>query len=176
LVSMQVNQFKEQSVKEFDAYLDIETTGLSQNDCYITVIGIYLCNGRESSVVQIYGRQISGENLLRILQGVRKIYTYNGKRFDLPFINSFLGIDLELQFEHEDLMFRCWECNLKGGLKAVERQLGIYRESQDVDGLYAVWLWNKYIDENDEEALERLLRYNRDDIVNLKTLREKLGG
>lgn len=172
---MRPNRKRNQNIECFDAYLDIETTGLSFVSSDITVIGIYLCDGTESSVVQLYGRQVTAENLLRALKNVQKIYTYNGRRFDLPFINWFLGIDLESNFKHEDLMYRCWECNLKGGLKAVERQLGIDRESRGVNGFYAVWLWNKYIEENDEDALQQLLQYNRDDIVNLRALRNKLG-
>jgi len=39
----------------FDAYLDIETTGLSRFDNDITVIGIYLVNGSNSKLVQLIG-------------------------------------------------------------------------------------------------------------------------
>jgi len=41
-----------------DAYLDIETTGLSCHYADITVIGIYLVNGSESRLVQLVGREV----------------------------------------------------------------------------------------------------------------------
>ena len=77
-------------------------------------------------------------------------------------------------FSHRDLMFDCWRNNLKGGLKAVERQLGINRELKGVDGYEAVRLWWKYVDSFDLDALNTLLEYNREDVVNLKTLKEML--
>ena len=40
-----------------EAYLDIETTGLSRYYDYITVIGIYLCNGRNSKLIQLVERK-----------------------------------------------------------------------------------------------------------------------
>ena len=72
-------------------------------------------------------------------------------------------------------MYDCWRCNLKGGFKAVERQLGISRESKGVNGWDAVLLWRKYLEYNDEDALALLLKYNKEDVINLKTLRERLG-
>ena len=38
---------------ELEAYLDIETTGLSAFSEDITVIGIYLCRGPETDFVQL---------------------------------------------------------------------------------------------------------------------------
>ncbi len=171
---MRKRAVKTQPASSYDAYLDIETTGLSWDYHDITVIGIYRCRGKDTCFTQLYGRNVTRDNLLQALEGVSTIYTYNGRRFDLPFIDASLGINLELYFKHTDLMYNCWERNLKGGFKSVEKQLGIERETEGVNGYYAVLLWNKYIELNDEEALNLLLRYNRDDVVNLKALREKL--
>jgi len=159
-----------------EAYLDIETTGLSPFYDIVTVIGILLCNDRDSEVIQLVGEQANRENLVKALEGVNTIYTYNGSRFDLPFIDAFLGINLEPEFCHHDLMYDCWSNNLYGGFKAVERQLGIPRQLQDVGGLEAVLLWQRYQDNNDQNALALLLQYNKEDVVNLKVLREKLDG
>ena len=60
-------------------------------------------------------------------------------------------------FPHRDLMFDCWRNNLYGGLKAVERQLGIERRLKDVNGYEAIRLWWKYVDTFDLEALNKLL-------------------
>lgn len=157
-----------------DAYLDIETTGLSWLDSVITVIGIYLVNGSDSRIEQLVGEQATTNNLLDSLKGVNKIYTYNGQRFDLPFIHGSLGVDLEAVADHHDLMYDCWSCNLYGGFKAVEQQLGIPRRLQGITGLDAVMLWWKY-KHGDQDALKTLLEYNREDVINLKVLKERLG-
>jgi uncharacterized protein YprB with RNaseH-like and TPR domain len=73
-------------------------------------------------------------------------------------------------------MYDCWSCNLYGGFKAVEQQLGISRQSQGITGLDAVMLWWKYKCEGDQEALAKLLEYNKEDVMNLKVLRDKLAG
>jgi len=157
-----------------DAYLDIETTGLSCQYANITVIGIYLVNGGDSRLVQLVGRDANIGNLLEAVDGVQTIYTYNGRRFDLPFIHGSLGINLADTFHHHDLMYDCWRCNLKGGFKAVEQQLGIPRQLKGIDGWDAVLLWQRYQDYSDQKALATLLKYNEEDVMNLKVLKERL--
>lgn len=118
---------------------------------------------------------VTGTNLLDSLAGVSKIYTYNGSRFDLPFIHGSLDVDLVASFSHHDLMFDCWQRNLYGGFKAVEQQLGIPRQLQGISGWHAVLLWYRYLEYGDCDALATLLEYNREDVMNLKVLRERLG-
>ena len=158
----------------FDAYLDIETTGLSCQYADITVIGIYLVGDKRPKFMQLVGKDINVNNLLEAVDGVGTFYTYNGSRFDMPFIHGSLGVNLETIAEHHDLMYDCWRCNLRGGFKAVEQQLGISRKLKGVNGLDAIFLWRKYLEYNDEEALDKLLKYNKEDVVNLKVLRDKL--
>jgi len=157
-----------------EAYVDIETTGLSSLYSEITVVGIYLCNGDDTRFIQLVGHEITDVNLMEVLGGVDVLYTYNGSRFDLPFIHYRLGINLAGLFSHRDLMYDCWRNNLYGGLKAVERQLGVERRLKDVSGYEAVRLWWRYVNDYDEDALAILLEYNREDVINLKTLKEKL--
>jgi len=154
--------------------LDIETTGLSYQYADITVIGIYLVNDSNKKLVQLIGEEVTVDNLLEALKGVQTVYTYNGRRFDMPFIYGALGIDLETVTDHHDLMYDCWRNNLYGGFKAVERQLGIPRRLRDVDGYQAVRLWWRYVDYFDLDALNRLLEYNKEDVINLKALKGRL--
>jgi hypothetical protein len=59
----------------------------------------------------------------------------------------------------------------RGGLKRCERQLGLARQGvEDIDGLFAVLLWNDYVENPNPRALETLLAYNTVDVVNLETL------
>jgi len=158
----------------FDAYLDIETTGLCSLYDEITVIGICLANGTENRLVQLVGSDVTRTNLLRTLRCVDTIYTYNGSRFDLPFINFRLGVNLRGHFHHRDLMHDCWRNNLYGGFKAVEQQLNIPRRLRGITGAEAVALWWRYQIGHDRKALDLLLEYNKEDVVNLITLRGKL--
>jgi uncharacterized protein len=162
------------SSQELEAYLDIETTGLSPGYSEITVVGIYLTRYSEERVVQLVGDKITAYSILDALDGVTSLYTYNGSRFDLPFIHACKGIDLVTSFSHCDLMYHCWRNRLYGGLKKVETCLGIERRTKGVDGYLAVKLWWQYVNNYDQTALQTLLDYNKEDIVNLKVLKEKL--
>jgi uncharacterized protein YprB with RNaseH-like and TPR domain len=159
---------------KYRAYLDIETTGLSRYYADLTVIGIALEKNRKYQVVQLIEDDLYQGKLLDSLEGVDEIYTYNGSRFDLPFIKARLGIDLNRCFRHTDLMYDCWRQNLKGGLKVVERLLNIKRNLTSVDGYAAVQLWFDYVNNNNKQALRTLLEYNQEDVVNLRFLRRKL--
>ena len=155
-----------------DAYLDIETTGLSATYHKLTVVGIFVDDSSSGNFVhQPIGDDITADQLMDTLAGVKTLYTYNGRRFDLPFIRRRLGINLADSFAHRDLMYDCWANQLYGGLKVVERRLGIRRKLPDMNGFHAVQLWHRYRTEEDESALEVLLEYNREDVLNLKTLR-----
>ncbi|MEN2984493.1 MAG: ribonuclease H-like domain-containing protein [Dictyoglomaceae bacterium] len=161
-------------MKKFNAYLDIETTGLFPEFSYITIIGIYMEKEEERNFIQLIGKDITSFNLLFILRNVENIYTYNGSRFDLPFIKFKLDVDLRRYFNHIDLMYICWRKGLYGGLKAVEKKLGIERKFKEIDGKMAVELWYRYIHHNDSYALYLLSEYNKEDVINLKKLKEKL--
>lgn len=150
-----------------DAYLDIETSYRKE----ITVLGVYR---DDSGLHQLIGDRITSGRVLDIFKGIETIYTYNGKRFDIPVITRNTGVDLSGLFNMHDLMYDCWEKRLYGGLKWVEKALGIKRDSGGMDGRDAMELWEEYFWFKNEDALKRLLRYNEEDVVNLKILRERL--
>jgi len=149
------------------AYLDIETSMFGE----ITVIGVYRS---DESFFQLVDDEVTGPNLVRILDGVETLYTYNGNRFDLPIISRALGVNLVQKLHSHDLMYDCWRHNLYGGLKRVEQQLGIHRLTKGIDGADAVELWERYKNVGDEEALKLLLLYNREDVMNLTILENRL--
>lgn len=156
------------------AYLDIETTGLSRYCADLTVIGIAVETGRKLSLVQLTEEHLSRHHLLKALEGADQIYTYNGSRFDLPFIKGKLHTDLNELFNHTDLMYNCWQKGLKGGLKVVEQILGINRKLKEINGRVAVKLWWSYINDSNTDALKLLLEYNKEDVLNLRLLRRIL--
>ena len=146
------------------AYIDIETTGLSKDYNEITTIALY--NGKE---VRTY---VNGQNLNKFktdIQQYKMIVTYNGKTFDVPFIEKYFGMRLE--HVHIDLRYLLKNLGLTGGLKMIEYKLGIDRgDLRSVDGFFAVTLWREYQRNKNANALETLLAYNCVDVVNLEFL------
>jgi uncharacterized protein len=149
------------------AYLDIETSF----EGAITVVGLY---APDRGLIQLIGTQVSDVTVWEALEGVETICTYNGSRFDLPVIRRRLGLDLCAAFQSHDLMYTCWRHGLFGGLKRVEEQLGISRRVKGIDGMEAMRLWFRYETDDDEEALQVLLTYNREDVLNLPVLEARL--
>jgi len=149
------------------AFVDIETTGLSQHRDKITVVGIY--DGRESKV---YVRDINLDEIVEEFSKYRLLVSFNGARFDLPFIKSEFP-EIEFKQLHIDLMYPLRRIGYSGGLKNIEKLLGISR-SEDTEGMTGfdvVKLWKQY-ERGDREALDKLIKYNKEDIVNLKTIIE----
>ena len=149
--------------RDTTAYIDIETTGLSES-ADITTIALY--DGKE---VMYF---VNGRNLDEFLDHIwnyNVLVSYNGKAFDIPFLERYFKIRLE--HAQIDLRYVLARLGFKGGLKGCEKMLGINRGELDgVDGYFAVLLWREYETYNDEKALETLLAYNIDDTVNLEAL------
>ncbi len=148
------------------AYLDIETS----YDGYITVLGIFR---PPDELYQVIHPDIDRDSLLEALDGTEELLTYWGHRFDLPVINRALGVDLRQAFRSTDLADHCHRLGLYGGLKVVEKHLGIGRESDGLTGSDAMRLWEEWC-HGDKRALKKLLRYNEDDVVNLYLLEKEL--
>ncbi len=149
------------------AFVDIETTGLSQRRDRITVIGIY--DGRESKT---YVKDINLDDIVDELSKYRLLVSFNGARFDIPFIKSEFP-EIEFKQLHIDLVYPLRRIGYKGGLKNIEKILGISR-SEDTEGMTgfdAVRLWKQY-ERGDKYALAKIIKYNKEDKVNLKTILE----
>ena len=158
-----------------DAYLDIETTGFMGGGNYPTVVGIAVdFPGDTLTTAHLVGNEITPSAILHILEGVTTIYTFNGSGFDLPFLAWRPGVELRRRFEHCDLMHVARRAGWKGGLKKIEIAMGIQRELPDLSGYHAVLLWRQYRRDNDQAALDTLLKYNQEDVENLRVLRNRL--
>jgi len=146
------------------AYVDIETTGLDGHNDIITTIALY-----DGHTLRTF---VHGDNLDAFPAAVADyglLVTYNGKCFDAPFINHYFGI--ALPHAHIDLRYVLARLGYTGGLKGCEKAVGIDRGELDgVDGYFAVRLWRDYVNRGNDKALETLLAYNAEDVVNLETL------
>ncbi len=152
-------------MKDRCCFLDIETTGLDKHNDDITIIGLY--DGKESKFF------IKDQNLEEFREEIKKynlIVSFNGRCFDIPFIQAKFP-DVDFNKFHIDLRFAMSSIGYAGGLKRIEKVVGIKRpdDLEEVDGFEAVRLWYKY-KAGDENALDLLLRYNKEDIENLKVL------
>jgi uncharacterized protein len=157
-------------IKEFYdeiGYLDIETTGLSVSDT-ITVVSLFY---RQKLYIFIQGK-----NLYRaydILKLPKILITFNGNRFDIPFLERFFS----KKFYHWkiDLYYLYKQLGFGGGLKKCEKAVGIDRGKLSyVNGEMAVKLWNEYKTNHNVKALKTLLSYNISDTVNLDKM-SKIG-
>lgn len=147
------------------AYLDIETTGLSFGRDDVTVVGVY--DGRRE---RAYVKGVNLGDLPAALNQAKVLVTFNGSRFDLPFLRRAFP-RVRLDQIHVDLIHPLRRLGFRGGLKAIERQVGIQRdeETEGLSGFDAVRLWRAY-EAGDESALDLLLAYNAEDVVNLEAL------
>jgi hypothetical protein len=147
-------------------FLDIETTGLNETDS-ITMIGTY--NGSESKTF------VAGSNLEQAVAEINRyplLVTFNGTCFDLPVIRRRFP-DISGNHIHIDLRYSLRALGYRGGLKAIEKQLGFERssETRGLSGWDAVRLWNEHLN-GSREALALLVKYNAEDVRSLKMLLE----
>lgn len=145
-------------------YLDIETDGGTWGSS-VTTIGLYDGNTFECLV-----KGESLENFRDAISRYSMIVTFFGTGFDLPMLRkAFPGIEFDQI--HLDLCYALKRLGFRGGLKKIERQLGIARgdDTDGLTGLDAIRLWREFRAGNDK-SLETLIAYNRDDVINLETL------
>ncbi|MFC1762605.1 ribonuclease H-like domain-containing protein [Planctomycetota bacterium] len=153
------------------SYFDIETSGLSY-DAYVTCIVCYHKG-------QLH-RFVHGENLddfLDLLEEIELLVSFNGASFDIPQLLQTWHIP-EWPCPHIDLRWQCYHHNWEGGLKQIERDLGIQRPAglKEVDGAEAVWLWYRWQQSQDQEARDKLLHYCAADVLNLQLVTAALLG
>ncbi|NPB09249.1 MAG: hypothetical protein GXO17_02750 [Thermodesulfobacteria bacterium] len=146
-------------------FLDIETDGLKKDQSRVTVLGL-------SDGVR-YRAFVAGEDLeegLEILAAHPFWVTFGGSFFDWPFLRHHYPW-LPEPVVHLDLCPLLRRLGLRGGLKRIEKMVGLSRpeEVEGLDGFEAVRLWWRYR-RGDERALRRLILYNRQDVENLPLL------
>lgn len=147
---------------ERSAFLDIETAGEKGKQEYITVITLY-----DGKTVKTFVKGVNLDCFPKEILNYSLIITYNGKLFDIPFIlHTFKG--LQLQSAHIDLRPLLPKLQIRGGLKSIEKQLGLHRPKflKGIDGYHAIILWERF-QKGDNRALNALIRYNQEDATSL---------
>ena len=148
------------------AFVDIETTGMGAW-AETTVVGVYA--GGEA---RLFVRDVNLDAARPLLEAHDVWVSYNGLTFDEPFLRREFGESIR-PAAHIDLRYCLRAVGLKGGLKAVERSIGIERpgELAGLDGWDAVRLWREYR-AGRAASLKTLAEYNMEDVVNLEPLLE----
>lgn len=148
-------------------YLDIETDGGQSGDA-ITMIGLY--DGSEFTAL-VKGRDL--DRFPEIISRYSMIVTFFGASFDIPMVQKRFR-NLRLEQLHVDLCPTLKRLGYRGGLKKIEKQLGIARgdDTDGLNGLDAIRLWKRYTVLREESSLETLIAYNREDVVNMERLAE----
>ncbi len=151
------------------AYLDVEM----DRDGKLCVLGAFT---EDEGFIQPHGEKITAARVTEILAKADTIVTFNGDNFDIPTIKKCLDLDLALTHRSLDLFKVKKGMGIKGGLKELEKMYGIERKTEGVDGYRAVLLWEKYSRRGRMDALNLLLEYNKEDVINLISLEKVLFG
>jgi uncharacterized protein len=155
------------SFRDATAFLDIETTGLSPYEGIVTVVTVHGAGATRTFVADD-----DLEELPAWLRRFKLLVSFNGRLFDVPFLESRFP-QLVVPVAHIDLRFVLYRLGLSGGLKRIEERLGIGGRAgvEGIRGLDAVRLWEEFR-AGQPAALDRLVKYNRADTVNLEPLLE----
>jgi hypothetical protein len=143
-------------------YLDIETDAIEG----VTAIGLLDAAGPR---VLLAGR----DDLTSLEESVPPdclLVTFNGASFDLPILTrAFPG--WRRPAAHVDLRPVLGRLGLRGGLKAIEEEVGIGRPDhlRGLGGSAAAWLW-RHGRHGDRRAMRLFVEYNLYDAINLRTL------
>lgn len=135
-------------------YFDIETTGLSSYDNHITVISAYR-NGKLKTFV--YGENL--DDFLELVDDSTLLVTFNGNCFDIPFVEKSFNIP-NINCPYIDLRWICYHQGYSGGLKSIEKQLGLQRPKgiTEIDGFEAVRLYHQW-QKGDLHSRKKLIQY-----------------
>jgi uncharacterized protein YprB with RNaseH-like and TPR domain len=150
-------------------FIDVETTGLSWHTSHASVITALHRGGMHAFK---YGENL--EAFLDLAEEAELLVTFNGNCFDIPFLERTFNIP-SICCPHIDLRWVAWHRGHSGGLKCIERGMGLGRPSylEGIDGLEAVDLFNRWMT-GDAHAMETLVRYCAADTISTYLLAERL--
>ncbi len=156
-------------------FLDIETSG-DQLRPEITLIII-----KHRGILHTFTAEQNLDDFLPMLDSIDLLVTFNGASFDVPQLENHFHIPLR-DIAHIDLRWVCYHAELRGGLKEIERAIGLIRPADliGMDGGEADWLWRRWKETGNTRLLQRLTRYCAADVIGLEHLSRwliaRLGG
>lgn len=164
-------------------FVDIETTGLSPSSAETFLIGTAVYKNGSLYIRQFFAEDTSDEkevlsSFAEYLKSFDSIITFNGNKFDIPFLEKrcfIYGIDPCFSEKSGiDLYKRIQPCKKILSLpdmkqKTLERFLGI-RRTDEKSGRELIALYGSYIADKNKVCLDLLLQHNHDDLTGLVLL------
>ena len=147
-------------------YLDIETTGLKPDYAVMTSVTVF-----DGSDTRVFVRDENLDELVPFLLSKPELFicTFNGAKFDIPFIEAETG--QKIPHQHVDLLVLGKESlGLAGGFKAQLKHFGVAGLDSENTGLDSIWLWNEYQQSQDRKFRDALVAYNTSDAMALHSL------
>lgn len=168
-------------------FLDIETLGLFSRP--IILIGIGTMEGRHLSVSQYLLRSIDEEpaallaSLSHLSQDRPALVTYNGKSFDLPYLQdrlSYYGLGTVSPIPHFDLLHFTrarWRDRYPSlRLTALEKEVFGISRTGDIPGQMVPEFYEAYLKSGNCGPLVPIVEHNRQDVISLALLFFRLIG
>jgi len=166
-------------------FLDIETTGLSPTT-YLFLIGLMFWEKGRFVAELVFARDYAEE--AAVLRYVRDtlsrfgvVVTYNGDRFDLPFIETRLAATRVGPLDpiaSVDLLYaarRVYRSVLPNcKLGTVERHIRGIERSGDIPGRHIPEAYHDYVRSGDARAMKNVLYHNRMDLFTMAVLLNRL--
>jgi uncharacterized protein YprB with RNaseH-like and TPR domain len=165
---------------------DIETTGFDRKKTQVVLVGMIYRKKGDIILKQIFSEQTADEpllltELLRDFRDKEILISYNGERFDIPYLNAryrenhiyykipmYKSFDIFLYFKDNRRVYNLPDVKLK----TVEKVLGIHRDDT-ISGKDSVRLYYDYKKSGSDELRQKILLHNHDDIYNLLDMTEK---
>ena len=168
--------------------LDIETTGLSPAYSSVVLAGVIVVKDDVATLNQFFatGPYDEEEILSRVtnlLSETNYLITYNGRFFDVPFLNkrcvkynmvmpTVFDLDLFVLFKHYSDIPKLLP---KLNQKTIEEYAGIHTLREDrISGGESVDLYNQYLETGSLDLERRILLHNADDLKQLLRLMDLL--
>jgi uncharacterized protein len=151
------------------SYFDIETNGETYGDNITLVV----CYHKGRLYKFLNGDNL--ENFLDLLDEITLLVSFNGISFDVPMIQNYFHIP-KIPCPHIDLRWLAYHVGYKGGLKDIERSIGIQRPANlvGINGMDAIFLWLDWKTNHNKEALDLLTHYCCADVLSLQLLAGKI--
>ena len=166
------------------AIIDIETLGLSFENPII-LLGIANIRKNRTCIHQFLLRDISDElgaiwSFLSHVENGSTLMTYNGRRFDIPYIKqrlSYHGKEASLNNHHFDILHFTWRALGKKlpncRLGTVEKYFGLQRRT-NIPGALAPHFYYTYLKTRNVGPLVAIVKHNKQDLINLGIIVSRL--
>jgi uncharacterized protein len=152
-----------------DSFAALDVEAVRSGASFVPVI-VSLKRGRQNPRTLVRGDDLSWRTLKEHLSDIDFLVTFNGSSFDLPLLKG-NGYDIDAPL-HLDLRGYCRRARLPGGLKEIERRIGIgrSRELEFSTSEQVSYLWRAWENSGNKNALDLLIRYNQQDVDSLPHL------